>query len=119
MDEGWTRFVFDKETDVPYTTLHDGDVRAGGLLQKFDAIVVPDQSARLHSSRPCHGNACPTEYAGGLGTPASPRCATSSTAGGTLVTFNESSLFADQGPRRRRAQHLHRPKVPEPRVGGE
>src|SRR4029453_18312165 len=43
MDEGWTRWVFDKYR-VPFTTITEKDVAAGALNEKFDAIVVPDQA---------------------------------------------------------------------------
>jgi hypothetical protein len=45
MDEGWTRFIFD-QNHIPYTRLVDADIRKGGLDQRFDVIVIPDNSAR-------------------------------------------------------------------------
>ncbi|MGD0443349.1 MAG: M14 family zinc carboxypeptidase [Edaphobacter sp.] len=45
MDEGWTRFIFD-QNHIPYTRLVDADIRKGGLDQRFDVIVLPDNSAR-------------------------------------------------------------------------
>src|SRR4029453_7095249 len=43
MDEGWTRWVFDKYR-VPFTTITEKDVAAGALNEKFAGIVVPDQA---------------------------------------------------------------------------
>src|SRR5207253_8839727 len=43
IDEGWTRWVFDT-WKVPYVSLVDSVVRAGKLRDRFDAIVLPDQS---------------------------------------------------------------------------
>jgi hypothetical protein len=45
MDEGWTRFIFDKN-GIPYTRLVDADVRKGSLNDQFDVIVIPDNAAR-------------------------------------------------------------------------
>src|SRR6201996_4617025 len=44
MDEGWTRWIFD-QNHIPYTRLVDADIRKGGLNQRFDAILIPDNSA--------------------------------------------------------------------------
>lgn len=49
MDEGWTRFIFD-QNHIPYTRLLDADIRKGGLDQRFDVIVLPDNSARSITS---------------------------------------------------------------------
>lgn len=49
MDEGWTRFIFD-QNHIPYTRLVDADIRKGGLNQRFDVIVLPDNSARAITS---------------------------------------------------------------------
>ncbi len=49
MDEGWTRFIFD-QNHIPYTRLVDADVRKGDLQQRFDVIVLPDNSARAITS---------------------------------------------------------------------
>ena len=43
MDEGWTRWVLE-QYEFRSTRLHNADVRAGGLREKFDAIILPDQS---------------------------------------------------------------------------
>jgi hypothetical protein len=49
MDEGWTRFIFD-QNHIPYTRLVDAGIRKGDLQQKFDVIVLPDNSARAITS---------------------------------------------------------------------
>jgi hypothetical protein len=45
MDEGWTRFIFDKN-GIPYTRVVDADIRKGNLNDQFDVIVIPDNAAR-------------------------------------------------------------------------
>jgi hypothetical protein len=44
MDEGWTRWIFDQNA-IPYTRLTDADIRRGDLNQRFDVILIPDNSA--------------------------------------------------------------------------
>ena len=45
MDEGWTRWVLERY-EFPYTTLHNSDIKAGKLREKFDVIVLPEQQPR-------------------------------------------------------------------------
>jgi hypothetical protein len=40
-DEGWTRYVLD-QYEFPFTTLHDADIKAGGLAGSYDVIIIPD-----------------------------------------------------------------------------
>src|ERR1043165_2784332 len=64
MDEGWTRFVFDT-FNVPFLSIHDVDMRQGGLNSKFDAVIFASQAA----TQIVNGNAAgtvPAEYAGGI-----------------------------------------------------
>jgi hypothetical protein len=49
MDEGWTRWIFD-QNKIPYTRLVDADIRKGDLNQRFDAILIPDNSAAAITS---------------------------------------------------------------------
>ncbi|MEE8148120.1 MAG: M14 family zinc carboxypeptidase, partial [Longimicrobiales bacterium] len=41
-DSGWARYTFE-QLPIPYTLINKDDVRAGGLADRFDVIVVPDQ----------------------------------------------------------------------------
>src|SRR6185295_526985 len=66
MDEGWTRYVFEKEMAVAYQPLVDKEVRAGRLAERFDAIVLPDQTAAALRDGHAKGS-MPEEYTGGLG----------------------------------------------------
>ena len=79
MDEGWTRWVFDKYR-VPFTTITEKDVAAGALNDRFDAILLPDQPgpALIRALGP-----------GGLSA-----LGAFVDAGGTLLAFNDASSFA-------------------------
>jgi hypothetical protein len=93
MDEGWTRFVFEKEMEVPYQTLHDADVRAGGLGGRFDVIVLPDQGAGTLRDGFREG-AVPKEYTGGLGAEGAQKLKEFVEGGGTLVTLDSAADYA-------------------------
>jgi hypothetical protein len=93
MDEGWTRFVFEREMAVAYDALRDHEVRAGDLRRRFDAIVLPDQApAALRNG---HGKgSMPEEYVGGLGAEGIAALRDFVEQGGTLVALDSASLFA-------------------------
>jgi hypothetical protein len=93
MDEGWTRFVFEKEMGVGYQSIRDRDVRAGRLGERFDAIVLPDQSAAtLRGGHP--KGSMPEEYTGGLGAEGASALRAFVEAGGTLVALDTASGYA-------------------------
>lgn len=92
MDEGWTRWILE-QWDIPFSSVHDADVRTGGLRNRYDVIVIPDQSA--NGIR--HGlsaSTYPEEYAGGIGDEGVSALRDFVERGGTLVTFNNASRFA-------------------------
>ena len=91
MDEGWTRYVFDTYR-IPFTTLHDKDVRAGNLIARFDAIILPDQNASAIASG--LGGQYPDSLKGGLGEPGAAALAAFVDAGGTLLAFNDATEYA-------------------------
>ncbi len=91
MDEGWTRYIFDAYR-IRFTSLFDREVRAGNLIAKYDAIIIPEQSP--NSIARGVGNAYPDSLKGGLGEPGAAALAAFVDAGGTLITFNDASEYA-------------------------
>ena len=93
MDEGWTRWILERHR-IPYTSITDRDARAGGLERRFDAIILPDQSVRGLSQGV--NEPYPDSLRGGLGDAGAAALRNFVERGGTLVTFNEASLYAIQ-----------------------
>ncbi len=66
MDEGWTRWVLENY-DFEFTSLRNEDVRAGRLRNRYDVIIIADESARQIIDGAALGSV-PGRYAGGIGT---------------------------------------------------
>jgi hypothetical protein len=92
MDEGWTRWIFE-QFDFPFTNLYNADIRSGHLRDKFDVIILPDANSRaiVEGYRP---GTLPERYVGGIGQDGVDAVRDFVNDGGTLVTFNNASLFA-------------------------
>jgi hypothetical protein len=89
MDEGWTRWVFD-HYEFAYTSLHNSDVQAGRLHDRFDVIVLPDaRPAEILEGR--SGKGTPEEYRGGIGDAGWKALEDFEHDGGTLVALGEAS----------------------------
>jgi hypothetical protein len=91
MDEGWTRWVFDQYR-IPFTLVTARDIRAGNLASRFDALIIPDQNARLIARGPA--NSYPDSLKGGLGDAGASALGAFVDAGGTVLAFNDASDYA-------------------------
>ena len=93
-DEGWTRWLFER-WGVPFDSLRDREIRAGGLRRRFDTIVVPDVGYRtlMRGHDPARTM---LEYAGGIGEEGAIALREFIRDGGTLVLLDSSSEFAVQ-----------------------
>jgi len=91
MDEGWTRWIFDVNR-IPFTTIVDRDVRAGRLNDRFDAILLPDQSAAALTKG--LGNSYPDSLRGGLGEAGRAALQDFVEKGGSLLVFNDATEYA-------------------------
>ncbi len=94
MDEGWTRWVFDRY-GVRYKTVHDKDIRAGNLARRWDVILFPSES-RNAIVRGRRAGTVPDSVAGGLGSEGVAALKAFLQAGGRVVTLEEASNFAVQ-----------------------
>jgi hypothetical protein len=73
--------------------LHNSDIQAGSLHDRFDAIIVPDQAANSIENGHRAGS-MPQEYTGGLGAKGAEALKEFATAGGTLIFLNGATDYA-------------------------
>ncbi len=89
MDEGWTRWVLE-QFEFPYSSIHDADVRAGGLVAKYDAIVLPDATYEQMLNGLAPGM-MPPQYTGGLTPRGVANLYEFAAAGGTLIAMDRAA----------------------------
>ena len=92
MDEGWTRWLLE-QFGFAYTSVHNSDIQAGGLHDRFDAIIIPDQPANSIETGHRAGT-MPQEYVGGLGAKGAEALKEFANAGGTLIFLNGATDYA-------------------------
>jgi hypothetical protein len=90
MDEGWTRWLLE-QFGFRYTTVHNQDIQAGALRQKFDAVVFTDQPAASIENGQRN---MPEEFTGGVGAKGADALKEFANAGGTLVFLNGATEYA-------------------------
>ena len=94
MDEGWTRWLLE-DFGFGYANIENGDVQAGNLKSRFDAIVIPDQP-RQQIAQGHRAGTMPPEYCGGVGEKGAAALKEFVEQGGTLIFFNHASDYATQ-----------------------
>ncbi|MFL6275031.1 MAG: M14 family metallopeptidase [Blastocatellia bacterium] len=92
MDEGWTRWVLE-QFGFDYKNVYDADVRAGNLKDKFDVVILPDQSMQQIVSGNRAGS-YPDEYTGGIGEEGVAALRRFVEAGGVLICLDSASELA-------------------------
>ena len=92
MDEGWTRWVLEQH-EFPYVSLHNAEIKAGQLRDKFDVIVLADQQPRSIVNGNT-GDSVRPEYRGGIGDEGVSALKEFVAKGGTLVTMGGACDFA-------------------------
>ncbi len=92
MDEGWTRWIVE-QMGFEYASVGNAEILKGGLQERFDVLVFTDQNpgAIDQGYRP---GAMPAEYTGGLSTQGEAELKKFAEAGGRLVFFNDSTMYA-------------------------
>src|SRR5258708_11685372 len=92
MDEGWTRWVFER-LGVSYVTVTDSIVRQGGLREKYDVVILPSETpAAIMGGR--RAGTAPPSYTGGLGREGTEALRAFLADGGTVLALDEASRFA-------------------------
>lgn len=64
MDEGWTRLMLENH-EFPLTSLHNAEIRAGLLNDRYDVVILPSQSPDSIINGHPKGT-MPPEYVGGI-----------------------------------------------------
>jgi hypothetical protein len=92
MDEGWTRLVLEK-FGFRYQTLHNADLRAGGLRERIDTLVIPSIEPKTLREGYAENETEPA-YVGGLGAEGVDALREFLRDGGTLVCLADSTDYA-------------------------
>jgi hypothetical protein len=118
IDEGWTRFVLE-QFNFPYTSIFDPEIKAGKLNDKYDVLVIPNDSTATitgdaggagrggrgggggggrgaggEGGGGGRGGNTPPEYRTGIGAEGVTAIREFVQKGGTLVTLNAATAFA-------------------------
>jgi hypothetical protein len=92
MDEGWSRWLFE-QYDFEFANVHNAEIRAGELRERFDVIVMAADSRRTIINGFAKGSV-PPRYEGGIGAAGTRALDEFVRRGGTLVCLNQSTAFA-------------------------
>lgn len=92
MDEGWTRLVLETH-EFPYTSVHNANIRAGNLHDRYDCLILPSIGPRTILDGQA-ADATEPEYVGGLGREGVISLQDFVHSGGTLVCLDDSCDFA-------------------------
>jgi len=92
MDEGWTRWVFER-FEFDFANIRDIEMRAGDLGTRYDVIVLTDPGRGSIVDGFAEG-VVPPRYAGGIGLEGVRALDRFVRDGGTLVCLNGASGFA-------------------------
>ena len=126
MDEGWTRWVLEKY-EFAYTTVHDAEIRAGGLRDRYDAILLADIRASSIVSGNSEGSV-PKKYTGGIGEEGIFALRDFARRGGVLIALDSSCEFVIENlelpvknsvARPERSRYSSMSEISTPQAGGD
>jgi len=92
MDAGWISYIFDTY-EIPFHALTNAEIKAGNLENRFDVIVLPDQSSSSIINGHRNGT-MPPDYVGGITIDGVENLKIFVSKGGTLVCNKSSVGFA-------------------------
>jgi len=91
MDEGWTRWVLE-QFEFPYKSLHDAEIRAGNLRERYDVIILPSQGENSIVNGVAEFD-MPPQYTGGITDLGVINLQDFVDRGGILVCLDRSCMF--------------------------
>lgn len=92
MDEGWTRWLLE-QYEFPFSSVRNAELKASRLRDRFDVIILADQS-KDSILRGLSGEWVRPENRGGIGEEGVAALREFARAGGTLITLGSASLIA-------------------------
>lgn len=93
MDEGWTRWLLE-QYEFPITSLHNADIKAGKLRDRFDVILFPGDRDKKEILEGNKRKFTPPDYKGGIGDEGLEALREFVRQGGTLVLLDASAELA-------------------------
>ncbi|MDE2980339.1 MAG: M14 family zinc carboxypeptidase [Gemmatimonadota bacterium] len=104
MDEGWTRWLLE-DFGFEYTSLFDPEILAGDLHERWDVIILPNDSRtmmlgpteRAEGGRGPDPTGTPPDYRSGFGEAGVAALDAFVRSGGTLVTFAQAGELVLEG----------------------
>jgi hypothetical protein len=93
-DEGWTRWLLE-QYEFPFINIHDAEVRAGNLKDRFDTLILPSMSSDAIVNGHEKGT-MPARYVGGITEEGVRNIKKFVEDGGTLVALNSACIFATE-----------------------
>ncbi len=93
MDEGWTRWLLE-DFEFAYSTIMDEEILRGDLHERWDVIVLPNDSRDMMVDGRQDPEAAPPAYRSGFGEAGVQALDAFVENGGMLVTFSQAGEFA-------------------------